>query len=134
MSLFLKLEPSAAVGLKHWLVPDEHLKKIAFEEMLADISTGKAALWQVGQPLQGVAVTYEVEGLLFVHYLRGHQLFDKFTREILLELAHQQGLAGLACQTYKASLARLFARVGWQVAERQENPTIYIMRLQDGRR
>lgn len=103
--------------LLEWLVPVESLTKADWAEMQNRVRNGQWDLWALGPPAEGVAVTYPVGRLLFIHYLRGRGLFDSLTLDDLLQVSRSQGLDGLACDVYRPGMVRLLGRAGWVVVE-----------------
>lgn len=121
-----KLTPEQA----DWLRPAAGVRKVSYERMLSKIEQGVFKLWLLGDPAEGLTVTYPDKDLLFIYYLHGRGLFDNLTIEDLLRAARNEGLSGMVANVESPGMKRLCQRFGFKVTI--TSPYGYEMELRDG--
>lgn len=114
-----------------WLAPIPGVRKASFAQMQEWVLAGLWDFLRIPEPAQGVAVVYPWEGRLFVHYLRGRDLFATLTTKDLLDLARSYGLHGVIAETQVKGIARILRGLGFKVES--VAPGHWIAELQDGR-
>lgn len=115
---FLKVHPAHFDMFDlDWMQPITGVPKVEFRKMLDNVYNGDWALWRLPYPAKGIAVSYPKDGLLFVYYLHGRDLFGSLTKEDLMKAAHDEGLNGCAAHTKDRRVARILKHIGFQEVE-----------------
>lgn len=112
----LKFIPTtlAEEQLNPWLDPEPVGDKVSYRAMIANLAAGNWRLWRLREPASGLAVTYPLNGKLFVYYLRGHGLFGNLTIEDLLDVAIAEGCRGMAAETRKPGMLLILKKFGFR--------------------
>lgn len=114
-----------------WLKPIPGVRKVSFTKMQEWVMAGLWDFLRIPEPAKGVAVVYPLEGRLFVHYLRGRDLFATLTTKDLLDLSRSYGLSGILAETQVKGISRILRGLGFKVES--VAPGHWIAELDDGR-